>query len=66
MFIADIKAQFIRYLKFSSLMRVAMEEHTLKIVNNSLNTKIYSYLETSVGQSYILYVDVNFLNASVN
>jgi hypothetical protein len=62
----DIKALFISYLKFSAFQLGAMEEHTLKIVNNSLNTNLYSYLETSVGQSYILYVDVNFLNASVN
>jgi len=29
-----------------------MEQHTLKNVNNCLNTNIYSYLETSGGQSY--------------
>ncbi len=28
-----------------------MEEHALKNVNNYLNTNIYSYLETSGGQS---------------
>jgi hypothetical protein len=27
-----------------------MEQHALKNVNNCLNTNIYSYLETSVGQ----------------
>jgi hypothetical protein len=29
----------------------AMEEHAFKNVNNCLNTNIYSYLETSGGQS---------------
>ena len=33
-----------------------MEQHALKIVNNCLNTNIYSYLETSGGQSYNIYV----------
>jgi hypothetical protein len=45
----------------------AMEQHTLKNVNNCLNTNIYSYLETSGGQSSNLYLNVvNFLNTSVN
>jgi hypothetical protein len=35
-----------------------MEQHTLKIVNSCLNTNIYSYLETSGGQSYNLYLNV--------
>ncbi len=36
-------------------------------VNNCLNTKIYSYLETSGGQSYNLYLNVvHFFNASLN
>ncbi len=38
-----------------------------KNVNNCLNTKMYSYLETSIGQSYILYLNVvHFLNISGN
>jgi hypothetical protein len=32
-----------------------MEEHTFKNVNNYLNTNIYSYLETTGGQSFNLY-----------
>ncbi len=32
-----------------------MEHHALKNVNNCLNTNIYSYLETSGGQSSNLY-----------
>ncbi len=31
---------------------VLMEQHTFKNVNNCLNTNIYSYLETSGGQSF--------------
>ncbi len=44
-----------------------MEEHALKDVNNCLNTNIYSYLETSGGQSSNLYLNVvQFFNTSVN
>ncbi len=44
-----------------------MEEHTLKNVNNCLNTNIYSYLETSVGQSSNIYINVvHFFNTRVN
>jgi hypothetical protein len=44
-----------------------MEQHNLKIVNNYLNTNIYSYLETSGGQSSNLYLNVvHFFNTSVN
>jgi hypothetical protein len=32
-----------------------MEQCTFKNVNNCLNSTIYSYLETSGGQSYNLY-----------
>jgi hypothetical protein len=31
----------------------SMEQHPLKNVNNCLNTNIYSYLETSGGQTLI-------------
>ncbi len=44
-----------------------MEQHTLKIVNNCLNTNIYSYLETSGGHSLNLYLNVvHFFNTSLN
>jgi hypothetical protein len=44
-----------------------MEQHALKNVNNCLNTNIYSYLETSGGQSSNLYLNfVHFFNTSVN
>ncbi len=35
-----------------------MEQRTIKNVNNYLNTNIYSYLETSGGQSSNLYLNV--------
>ncbi len=44
-----------------------MEQHALKNVNNYLNTHIYSYLETSGGQSSNIYLNVvHFFNTSVN
>ncbi len=44
-----------------------MEQHTLKNVNNCFNTSIYSYLETSGGQSFNLYLNVvYFINTSDN
>jgi hypothetical protein len=44
-----------------------MKEHrALKNVNNYWNTNIYSYLETSVGQSSIPYLNVvHFFNTSL-
>jgi hypothetical protein len=52
---------------FSSKDTQTMEQHGLKIVNNCLNTNIYSYLETSGGQSFNLYSNVvNFFNTHVN
>jgi hypothetical protein len=39
-----------------------MEQHTLKNINNCMNTNIYSYLETSGGQSSNPYLNVHFLN----
>jgi len=42
----------------------SMEQHALKNVNNCLNANIYSYLETSGGQSSNAYFNVvNFFNA---
>jgi hypothetical protein len=44
-----------------------MEQRALKIVNNCLNTNIYSYLETSGGQSSNLYLNVvHFFDTSLN
>ncbi len=44
-----------------------MEQHTLKNVNNYLNTNIYFYLETSGGQiSYLYFNVVHFFNTGVN
>ncbi len=44
-----------------------MEQHSLKNVNNYMHINIYSYLETSGGQSSNLYLNVaRFFNTSVN
>ncbi len=43
-----------------------MEHHALKNINNCLNTNIYSYLETSGGQSSNPYLNVHFFNTRVN
>ncbi len=43
-----------------------MEECTLRNVNNALNTNIYSYLETSGGQSYNLYLKVIHFSTPVS
>jgi hypothetical protein len=44
-----------------------MEQSTSKNVNNCFNSNIYSYLETSGGQSSNLYINVvPFFNTSVN
>jgi hypothetical protein len=44
-----------------------MEQHTLKNVNNCLNTNIYSDFETSGGQSFNVYLNVvHFFNISVS
>jgi hypothetical protein len=48
-------------------MAEGMEQRTLIVVNNCLNTNIYSYWETSGGQSYNLYLNVvHILNTSLN
>jgi len=51
----------------SVVLEAAMEQHALKNANNCLNTNIYSYLETSGGQTSNLYLKiVSFLNTTVN
>ncbi len=46
--------------------KFTMEQRTLKNVNNCLNTNIYSYLETSGGQSSNPYLNVvHFFNTRV-
>jgi hypothetical protein len=47
--------------------RIVMEQHALKNINKFLNTNIYSYLETSGGQSSNLYLNVvDFFNTMLN
>jgi hypothetical protein len=46
---------------------VVMEQHALNNVNNCFNANIFSYLETSGGQSSNLYLNVvPYFNAGVN
>jgi hypothetical protein len=50
-----------------SHLQVAMEQHALKNVHNCMNTNIYSYLETSGGQSSNPHLNVvHFLNTSAD
>ncbi len=52
---------------YSSNQVISMKEHDLKAVDNCLNTNIYSYLETSGGKNYNLYLNVvHFFNSSLN
>jgi hypothetical protein len=41
-----------------TLLELSMEQRVFKIVNNGLSTNIYSYLVTSVSQSYHPYLNV--------
>jgi hypothetical protein len=60
--IATIQEKFVYHPVYCS-----MEQHTLRNVNNHLNTNIYNYLETSGGQSSNQYLKVvHFFNTSVN
>jgi hypothetical protein len=58
-------------LKLTSLDQLffilqTMEQRAFKNVSNCLNTNIYSYLETSGGKSFNLYLNVvNLFNTSV-
>ncbi len=63
-----LKIKQIYYWRFSvQTLNITMEHHTLKSVNNCLNANIYSYLETSGGQSSNLYLNVvHFFNTTVN
>jgi hypothetical protein len=49
------------------LLTIIMEQRTFKNVSNYLNANIYSYIETSGGQSSNLYLNVvHFFNSRVN
>jgi hypothetical protein len=65
-----LKHLFIYFISLETSMAstlIKMEQHSLKNVNNNLNTNIYSYFETSGGQCSDLYLNVvHFFNASVN
>jgi hypothetical protein len=62
-----LKFEFLKFINDRCISKWPMEQHTLKNVNNFLNTNIYSFLETSGGQSSNLYLNVvHFFNTSVN
>jgi hypothetical protein len=63
----ECKCSFSNYNFFSMLvLKAVMEQHTLEIVKNYLNTNIYSYLETCGGRSSNLYLNVvHISNTSV-
>ncbi len=49
------------------VLDIIMEQHALKIVDKCLNTNIYSYSETSGGQSLYLFLKiVHFFKSNVN
>jgi hypothetical protein len=53
-------------MTFNLTAFVPMEQRAFKNVNNCLNTNIYSYLETSGGQSSNPYLNaVHFINTRV-
>ena len=71
--ISSFKAWFIEcILRFQEgvdedISDFQMEQHASKNVNNCFHASIYSYIETSGGQSSNLYLNVaHFFNASVN
>ncbi len=52
---------------FILIMMRLMEQHALNNINNCLDTNIYSYSETSGGQSYDVYLYVvHFFNTRAN
>jgi hypothetical protein len=61
------KSNVCRSIPVDNRQPTAMEQHTLKNVNNCLTTTIYYYLDISFGQSSNLYLNVvRFFNTSVN
>ncbi len=61
-----VKANSIHSLYPKTSYSESLEQLALENVKNCLNTNIYSYLETSGGQSSYLYTNViHFFNTSV-
>ncbi len=51
----------------ASVRQKSMDHSTLNSVNNYMNTNVYSYLKTSGGQGFNLYLNpVHFFKTSVN
>ncbi len=64
----ETNKQAVCAINYSIFLRCPwMEQHTSKNVNNCLNTNLYSYLETSSGQSSNVHLNVvSFFNTRVN
>jgi hypothetical protein len=53
-------------INVKSISNISMEQHALKIVNDCLNTNIYSFLDTSGGQISDLHLNVgHFIYTSI-
>ncbi len=58
---------FLCVILLSDVVLYAMEQYALENVNKYLNTNVYSYLETSGGQSSNLHLNVvHFFNTGIN
>jgi hypothetical protein len=64
----ETEQHLLRHLLYAGIiLHCANGTPHFRNVNNCLNTNIYSYLETTGGQSSILYLNVvHFFNTSVN
>jgi hypothetical protein len=65
--LSNIALSFILHSLTTILVIMLIEQRTLRNVNKYLITNIYSYLETSGGESSNLYLKVvHFFNTSAN
>ncbi len=53
----NLKQRELNMLELLGAYTISMQQRALKNVKKCLNTNIYSYLETSGGQSYNLYLN---------
>jgi hypothetical protein len=61
--VQNFKISDLAMAKFEKVNNEPMEQHALKNVNNCMDRNIYSYLETSGGESVNAYLNVvHFLN----
>ncbi len=63
----NLNQRELNMLQLLGAFTISMQQRALKNVKNCLNANIYSYIETSGGQSYNIYLKaVHFYNTSVN